>query len=92
MTRRRARRHPLNREAHDALGAELYAARNWTLGMTGRLANRYGRTTRVGVAAEKLQKAIDHLRCVLDDQAAIDLGEEFAPTLYYRGTLPAEAQ
>lgn len=82
------KRNPLNREQHDALGAELYELRRRTLALSGCLARRYGTSRPVGKAAEKLQQAIDRLRCVLDDQAAVDLGAAFDTTLYYRAHLP----
>jgi hypothetical protein len=86
------KRNPLNREQHDATGADLFAMRAWTMRLAAGLAARYGKSGPVGRQAEALRKALDRLRCALDDQAAADLGDGFEPSLYYRAHLPTEAQ
>lgn len=77
---------PLSLAEHRALGQELFHLRNRVQSLMIAIANRYpksGKTSRTAITA---CRTLDTVRCRMDSQAAVDLGDEFTTQLYYPGT------
>jgi hypothetical protein len=73
-------------DEHKRVGQELHAARSQVLDCIMMFINNYTINSRQGQAARKVERAIDRLRCVLDDAACREHPAEFNPHWYYPGT------
>lgn len=80
-----SKRRPYTLEEHQQVGADLAAMRNRLQKIGIDIANRYGKTKRVGRTALRMLEALDSVRCQMDSEACRDLGAKFNTRLYYPG-------
>lgn len=74
----------LSRRQHVDLGAQLQAARDTLVHALTLIGNAYPHTSKATRLAEKASKAVDALRCELDDVSARELpGDRWSPLIYY---------
>jgi hypothetical protein len=79
----RARR--MSVDEHHAVGAELYQIRDRMQTLAIVLQQHFPKSSSVGKALHRPERAIDHLRCRLDDLFCTQHPEQFSTRVYYPG-------
>ena len=75
---------------HRALGAHLHRLRTQVMDLAAEISVHHVKSSAIGKAIHTPERAIDHLRCKLDDLFCVQHPEEFDPRLYYPGSLPSQ--
>jgi hypothetical protein len=75
----------LSAEEHRLLGADLYRLRNEVMALATTLGRHFRKASNVGRALHKPERALDRLRCRLDDLFCVQHREQFDTRVYYPG-------
>jgi hypothetical protein len=76
---------PLTMSEHESLGRELHKMYDRLTTISVEIANAYPKSSTAARRAYSAHKQLAALRCVLDDQLALDHPGDFDPRVYYPG-------
>ena len=81
---------PLTVDDHLMVGAELFRLRTQLMELTTALDGHFRKASPVDRALQWPERAVDHLRCKLDDLFCMQHPDEFDTRVYYPGGMPSD--